>query len=159
MKANFVCFKLSKMIIGLILVILIQLIFITIGIKEIIETKSFEQMKENINIMSNEMKQTQKQKITTNKSENTINQNLTKNYYMEENIEEQMTKNQTILKEELTKEITKKEYETMPREVKGFKVIRKNYYTKIKSRYIHFRRNKQKIIKSISYKTIWTKYK
>lgn len=48
MKTNFVCFKLSKTVIILMLIILLQIIFIGIGIKEILETSNLEQMQSDV---------------------------------------------------------------------------------------------------------------
>lgn len=48
MKANFVCFKLSKTVLILILVILLQIICIGIGIKEILETSNLEEMQNEV---------------------------------------------------------------------------------------------------------------
>ena len=55
-------------------------------------------------------------------------------------------------------EIIRQEYQTMPETLKAYKVIRKNNHTKTKLRYLYFRRNHNKIPKSISHKTIWTKH-
>ena len=138
MKANFVCFKLSKTLIILIIVILIQLIFIIVQIKDIREIRSFEQIKEYIKDIS-----------TKTQIQNII---------MENNNDITNIAQQNLIKESRNNAV-RQEYEAMPSELKGYKIIRKNYNTKNKARYIYFRRNKQKIPKSISYKIIWSKYK
>ena len=48
MKANFLCFKLSKTVILLLLMILIEIIFIIVGIVRIKEENSFEDIKKKI---------------------------------------------------------------------------------------------------------------
>ncbi len=114
MKANFVCFKISKTIIILLLVILTELIFIFIGINEMKEENSFEDIKEKIT----------KNEIT---QDSTINKNSIDNYT---NNVENKTENNS-LKEE--KEVLE-EYKNMPKELKGYKVIRKNNNSKAKIR-------------------------
>ncbi len=115
MKANFVCFKISKAIIILLLVILTELIFIFIGINEIKEENSFEDIKEKIT----------KNEIT---QDSTINKNSIENYI---NITEENKTENNSLKED--KEVLE-EYKNMPRELKGYKVIRKNNNSKAKIR-------------------------
>lgn len=110
MKANFVCFKLSKTVIILILVIIIQLVFIVIGIKNIRETKSFEQMKEVI-IQNKEEKLIESPNIEMETKENVEEENKL-------NVE----KSETL----------RKEYETMPSALKGYKVIGKITIAKLK---------------------------
>ena len=115
MKANFVCFKISKTIIILLLVILTELIFIFIGINEMKEENSFEDIKEKIT----------KNEIT---QDSTINKNSIENYI---NItEENKTENNSLKEEEKALE----EYKNMPRVLKGYKVIRKNNNSKVKIR-------------------------
>lgn len=126
MKAKFVCFKLSKTIIGLILIIILQLIFIVIGIKEVREQKSFEQIKENMNNISN---------LTINEQEE--NSNTISN-----EIENKGSENSTTDENQNQKKQQQEEYKSMPQELKGYKVIRKNYNSKTRIRYIYFRRNK-----------------
>lgn len=96
MKVKFACFKLSKTVIILNLVIILQIIFILIGIVKIREEKNFEQINQDAKNMVN-IVQTQKE----NKVEN-INTIKT---------------NEEIL--------TLEEYKNMPKEVKGYKVIGK----------------------------------
>ncbi len=115
MKANFVCFKISKAILILLLVILTELIFIFIGINEIKEENSFEDIKEKIT----------KNEIT---QDSTINKNSIENYI---NITEENKTENNSLKED--KEVLE-EYKNMPRELKGYKVIRKNNNSKAKIR-------------------------
>lgn len=113
MKANFVCFKISKTIIILSLVILIELIFIFIGIKEMKEENSFEDIKEKIN----------KNEIT---QDSTINKNLIDDYTnTTNNIENNTSKEETKVLEE---------YKNMPRELKGYKIIREDNNSKAKIR-------------------------
>lgn len=113
MKANFVCFKISKTIIILLLVILTELIFIFIGINEMKEENSFEDIKEQIT----------KNEIT---QDNTINKNSTDNYTsITNNIENNVSKEEI---QEL------EEYKNIPRELKGYKIIRKNSNSKVKIR-------------------------
>ncbi len=96
MKVKFACFKLSKTVIILNLVIILQIIFILIGIVKIREEKNFEQINQDAKNMVN-IVQTQKENKVENI--NTIKTN----------------------KEILTLE----EYKNMPKEVKGYKVIGK----------------------------------
>lgn len=115
MKANFVCFKVSKAIIILLLVILTELIFIFVGISEMKEENSFEDIKEKI--IKNEITQ-----------DSTINKNSIENYI---NITEENKTENNSLKED--KEVLE-EYKNMPRVLKGYKVIRKNNNSKAKIR-------------------------
>lgn len=121
MKANFVCFKLSKTIIILLLVIVTELVLIFIGINEMKEENSFEDIKEKID--SNAITQ-----------DNTINKNSTSNHI-------NITNNIEQKSEDISKEVLE-EYKNMPSELKGYKVIRKNNNSKAKIREFHFRRNK-----------------
>ena len=120
MKANFVCFKISKTIIILSLVILIELLFIFIGINEKKEENSFEDIKEKIT----------KNQIT---QYSIINKDLVRYSNTINDIENNASKEETKALEE---------YKNMPRELKGYKVIRKNSNSKAKIRYLYFRRNK-----------------
>lgn len=125
MKANFLCFKLSKTIILLLLTILIEIIFIIVGIRNIKEEKSFEDIKKKID--SNVITQ-----------DNTMNKNsISNDTNVQNNIEQ---KNENDVSKEDTKAL--EEYKNMPREVKGYKVIRKNNNSKTKIRQLYFRRNK-----------------
>ncbi len=94
---------------------------------------SFNQIRENINQIE-EVEDSKKNNIEST------------NQIIEEN---------TI--EEVKEEITKKEYETMPPTVKGYKVIRQNRNSKTKIKFLYTRRNNNKIPKSIGYETIWTR--
>ncbi len=125
MKANFLCFKLSKTVILLLLMILIEIIFIIVGIVRIKEENSFEDIKKKID--SNFITQDD----TINKISNDVNST--------NNIEQKSESN--ISKEEIK---TLEEYKNMPRELKGYKVIRKNNNSKAKIRQLYFRRNKYK---------------
>lgn len=116
MKAKFVCFKLSKTIIGLILIILLQLIFIVMGIKEVREQESFVQIKENINNKSNL---------------DTYEQDGNKNMINSETENKDSKNNITSEGDEQTGK-TQEEYKDMPRELKGYKVIGKITIPKVK---------------------------
>lgn len=54
MKSKFVCFKLSKTIIILFLIILLEIGFILFQVKELREGKSLEQIKEDMNQINEE---------------------------------------------------------------------------------------------------------
>lgn len=109
MKTNFVCFKLSKTVIILALVILVQIIVIGVEIKEVIETKNLEQIQSNINKVENNVE---------NIVENSITQIQESNVIKEE--------------QEKSKEEKQEKYVDMPRELKGYKVIGKLEIAKIK---------------------------
>lgn len=105
MKAKIVCFKFSKTVNILILIIIFQIIFITFQIKELREYGSFNQIKESVNKIKNETEN--KLGVSKNEISNQIGQNT--------------------IKQEI-----KKEYETMPSEKKGFKIIGKITIPKLK---------------------------
>lgn len=109
MKTNFVCFKLSKTVIILTLIILVQIIVIGLEIKEILETKNLEQIQGNIQNVENKIENTVKTPVEPKQESNEI-------------IEEQENK----------KEEKQEEYVNMPRELKGYKVIGKLEIPKIK---------------------------
>ena len=111
------CFRVSKTIIILLLVILTELIFIFIGINEMKEANSFEDIKEKIT----------KNEIT---QDSTINKNSIDNYTNITNNIENKTENNSLKEEEKALE----EYKNMPRVLKGYKVIRKNNNSKVKIR-------------------------
>ncbi|MBO5479372.1 MAG: sortase [Clostridia bacterium] len=94
MKAKIVCFKLSKTVNILILIIILQIIFILFQIKELREERNFNQIQESVNEIEN------KTEVIQNEVNHEIEQN--------------------VIKQEV-----KKEYETMPSEKKGFKIIGK----------------------------------
>lgn len=103
MKANFICFKLSKTMVMLIAIIFIQLTLIIWGIKEIRETSSFEQIQSDTNtIIKNEINNETVNQLTTSEIET----------------------NQESIKLE--------QYKNMPRDLKGYKVIGKIEIPKIK---------------------------
>lgn len=115
----------------LLLTILVEIIFIMVVITSIREENSFEDIKQKID--SNVITQ-----------DNTINKQLTnKNINIQNNIEPKDNRNNenNISKEEIN---TLEEYKNMPRELKGYKVIRKNNNPKAKIREFHIRRNKYK---------------
>lgn len=109
MKTNFVCFKLSKTVIILTLIILAQIIVIGLEIKEVLETKNLEQIQGNIQNIENKM-------------ENTV----------EIPVEPKQESNEIIKEQEKKKEEKQEEYVNMPRELKGYKVIGKLEIPKIK---------------------------
>lgn len=109
MKTNFVCFKLSKMVIILALIILVQIIVIAVEIKEVLETKNLEQIQGNI-------------QNAENKIENTV----------EMPVEPKQQSNEIIEEQENKEEEKEEEYVNMPRELKGYKVIGKLEIPKIK---------------------------
>lgn len=135
MKAKLVCFKLSKIMCVLGMIVLFEIGFILVQVNELREYRSFKQIQENMNITKQMTKKEAKpieenrNQMNTTKSTNKASQN-----------------------------VLKKEYETMPQTLKGYKVIRKNNHSKTTFRYLYFRRNHNKIIKSIGNQTIWTKY-
>lgn len=132
MKAKFMCFKLSKTIIGLILIIILQLIFIAIGIKEVREQKSFEEIKEHINYVPNSVTEERKEKIG-NKTENEESKNSSTN-----------EESKQIIKQ-------KEEYKDMPQQVKGYKVIGKITIPKVKlDTYILEETNKKSLKVSVT---------
>lgn len=108
MKTNFICFKLSKTVIILTLIILIQIIVIGLEIKEVLETKNLEQIQGNIANVEN-------------KIENTV----------EMPVEPKQESNEIIEEQENKKEEKQEEYVNMPRELKGYKVIGKIEIPKI----------------------------
>lgn len=109
MKTNFVCFKLSKTVIILTLIILVQIIVIGLEIKEVLETKNLEQIQGNIQNVENKIENTVKTPVEPKQESNEI-------------IEEQENK----------KEEKQEEYVNMPRELKGYKVVGKLEIPKIK---------------------------
>lgn len=135
MKAKLVCFKLSKIMCVLGMIVLFEIGFILVQVNELREYRSFKQIQENMNITKQMTKKEAKpieensNQMNTTKSTNKASQN-----------------------------VLKKEYETMPQTLKGYKVIRKNNHSKTTFRYLYFTRNHNKIIKSIGNQTIWTKY-
>ena len=72
MKTNFVCFKLSKTVIILALIILVQIVVIGIEIKEVLETKNLEQIQSNINKVENNVENMVENSITQIQESNVI---------------------------------------------------------------------------------------
>lgn len=105
-KTKFLCIKVSKYLILPIVIILIQLIFIVIGLNKLKEEKSFEEIKQEIEINKNNIEQDDKA-LEQNRMENPIQEEKT------------ITKNQL------------EEYKNMPKEIKGYKVIGKLEIPKI----------------------------
>ncbi len=150
MKAKLVCFKLSKTICILGMIVLMEMGFILVQINELRQYRSFKQMQESMK----ETKEITKKDTSQISPKNEI-ANVVKDT------------NQLKLAEEITNEIKnttqpkqekRKQYETMPETVKGYKVIRKNNHSQTKIRYLHFRRNNNEILKSIGYQIIWTNH-
>lgn len=102
MKTNIFCFKLSKTIVVLLTIVIIQMLAITIGIMKLKEEKSFEQIQEKLPMVENKI--VQQENITSIKQEDkpTLPQN------------------------------TLQEYSSMPNQLKGFKVIGKITIPKLK---------------------------
>lgn len=109
MKTNFVCFKLSKTVIILTLIILIQIIVIGLEIKEVLETKNLEQIQGNIQNIENKIENTVKMPV-----------------------EPKQESNEIIGEQENKKEEKQEEYVNMPRELKGYKVVGKLEIPKVK---------------------------
>lgn len=109
MKTNFVCFKLSKTVIILALIILVQIIVIGIEIKEVLETKNLEQIQNNINKVEQRVENIV-ENSTTQKQENNV----------------------IKVEQEKSQKEKQEEYVDMPRELKGYKVIGKLEIPKIK---------------------------
>lgn len=127
MKVKFACFKLSKTIIILNLIILLQIIFIVIGIIKIREEKNFEEIKEDVKNMENTVQIQEEKEETKNEITNTI---------------------KSLERESETK---LEEYKNMPKELKGYKVIGKLEIPKIKlSSYILSETNTKSLKVSIT---------
>jgi len=120
-KTNFVCFKLSKTMIVLTTIIVIQLVLIIFGIKEIRETNSFEEISNTVN--------------KENKILNEIN----------------TVKEEVVVEFSKEQEIKLEEYKNMPKEKKGYKVIGKIEIPKVKlSTYILAETNKKSLKVSVT---------
>ena len=127
MKVKFACFKLSKTIIILNLIILLQVIFIVIGIIKIREEKNFEEIKDDVKNMENTVQIQEEKEETKNEITNTI---------------------KSLERESETK---LEEYKNMPEELKGYKVIGKLEIPKIKlSSYILSETNTKSLKVSIT---------
>ena len=127
MKIKFACFKLSKTIIILNLIILLQVIFIVVGIIKIREEKNFEEIKEDVKNMENTVQIQEEKEETKNEITNTI---------------------KSLERESETK---LEEYKNMPKELKGYKVIGKLEIPKIKlSSYILSETNTKSLKVSIT---------
>ena len=141
MKTNFVCFKLSKTVVILLVIILLQLVFIAIGIKDVRETKSFEQIK---NEHVGDKKTTDKNNINDN--QNSIENDIVVDKRLYSNSND--IKNNTI---ESNKMVDIEEYKYMPREKKGYKVIGKIEIPKLKlNSYILSETNKKSLKVSVT---------
>ena len=125
MKAKIVCFKFSRTVKICILIILLQIGFIIFQIKELREVQSFNQIQESANEMQakNDEKSTKQIKLeeSTNQKEESIN-NVDNEFV---NIAKAASKENEIKESETKQETTLKEYETMPSQKKGFKIIGK----------------------------------
>lgn len=127
MKVKFACFKLSKTIIILNLIIFLQVIFIVVGIIKIREEKNFEEIKEDVKNMENTVQIQEEKEETKNEITNTI---------------------KSLERESETK---LEEYKNMPKELKGYKVIGKLEIPKIKlSSYILSETNTKSLKVSIT---------
>ena len=127
MKVKFACFKLSKTIIILNLIIFLQVIFIVVGIIKIREEKNFEEIKEDVKNMENTVQIHEEKEETKNEITNTI---------------------KSLERESETK---LEEYKNMPKELKGYKVIGKLEIPKIKlSSYILSETNTKSLKVSIT---------
>lgn len=127
MKVKFACFKLSKTIIILNLIILLQIIFIVVGIIKIREEKNFEEIKDDVKNMENTVQIQEEKEETKNEITNTI---------------------KSLERESETK---LEEYKNMPKELKGYKVIGKLEIPKIKlSSYILSETNTKSLKVSIT---------
>lgn len=127
MKVKFACFKLSKTIIILNLIILLQVIFIVVGIIKIREEKNFEEIKDDVKNMENTVQIQEEKEETKNEITNTI---------------------KSLERESETK---LEEYKNMPKELKGYKVIGKLEIPKIKlSSYILSETNTKSLKVSIT---------
>ena len=127
MKVKFACFKLSKTIIILNLIILLQVIFIVVGIIKIREEKNFEEIKEDVKNMENTVQIQEEKEETKNEITNTI---------------------KSLERESETK---LEEYKNMPKELKEYKVIGKLEIPKIKlSSYILSETNTKSLKVSIT---------
>lgn len=132
MKANFVCFKLSKTVAILIFIILLQLIFIAIGISKIREIKNFEQMQNDVE----NMKIDSKQETTENVIQNDLNADMNSNI---------------VKQHEIKDSVVLEEYKDMPREVKGYKVVGRIQIPKLKlNSYILAQTNKKSLKASVT---------
>lgn len=127
MKVKFACFKLSKTIIVLNLIIFLQVIFIVVGIIKIREERNFEQIKNDVKNMENTVQIQEEKEETKNEITNTI-----------KSLER---KSETKLEE----------YKNMPKELKGYKVIGKLEIPKIElSSYILSETNTKSLKVSIT---------
>lgn len=113
MKINFFCFKLSKTMLVLIFVIIIQILFIIMELQDLREDENLEKIqKEVMNIESTSKKEQNDNNKDIN--QNNINQNIF-------DIKNQNSNNQIQNKPEEKLE----EYKNMPKELKGYKIIGK----------------------------------
>lgn len=134
MKAKIVCFKFSKTVKISILIILLQIGFIMFQIKELREVQSFNQIQESVNEMqaksvkesTKEIKSQENQ--STNQEEESINND--DNEFV--NTAKAASKENEIKESETKQENNLKEYETMPSQKKGFKIIGKITIPKLK---------------------------
>ena len=132
MKAKIVCFKFYRTVKICILIILLQIGFIIFQIKELREVQSFNQIQESANEMQakNDEKCTKQIKLeeSTNQKEESIN-NVDNEFV---NTAKAASKENEIKESETKQENNLKEYETMPSQKKGFKIIGKIAIPKLK---------------------------
>ncbi len=127
MKVKFACFKLSKTIIILNIIIFLQVIFIVVGIIKIREERNFEQIKNDVKNMENTVQIQEEKEETKNEITNTIKNSERKS------------------------ETKLEEYKNMPKELKGYKVIGKLEIPKIElSSYILSETNTKSLKVSIT---------
>lgn len=119
MKSKIICFKLTKLGCLISITIVLELLFIGFQIKNLLEVKNFEQIS-----------QTAEERKEANQiQESQIQKNETKT--PTEQIENNKTKQEEIIESEKIQN-TKKEYETMEQEIKGYKVAGKINIPKLK---------------------------
>ena len=132
MKAKIVCFKFSRTVKICILIILLQIGFIIFQIKELREVQSFNQIQESANEMQakNDEKSIKQIKLeeSTNQKEESI-KNVDNEFV---NIAKAASKENKIKESETKQENNLKEYETMPSQKKGLKIIGKITIPKLK---------------------------
>lgn len=136
MKLKFICVKLSKSVILLFCIILIQFICVLIGLNKLKEEKNFEQIKQNVNSITN-TNIIQKQNNTINKTKNAITKS---------EIDNTIIKNENIIAKNKIEE-----YTNMPKELKGYKVVGRLEIPKIKlNTYILAEANTKELKVSVS---------
>lgn len=153
MKINFVCFKLSKTVAILVLIILLQLIFIAIGIKEIRETRNFEQIKSDVEKISKTSNNIKENCLIESINEIQIEENVVQNIQKQSianDIQESKDFNTIKIQDEATSKGLE-EYKDMPKKLNEYKVIGKIEIPKLKlNSYILSETNKKSLKVSIT---------